>query len=75
MAKSPVETSTHPQHTRRSVPRAAGEAFFDPSEPLRAQQPCVTQAAVGQPQFYPDYLFCLGFEKCQFLGDIGFRAL
>lgn len=42
MAKSPMETSTHPQHTHRSVPRAAGETCFDPSELLRAQQPCVT---------------------------------
>lgn len=54
MAKSPVETSTHPQHTHRSVTRAAGEPCFDPSELLRAQQPCVTQVAVGQPQLSPD---------------------
>lgn len=70
MAKSPVGTSTHP----RSVPRAAGGAHFDPSELLRAQQPCMTQAAVGLPHLSMGSLLCLGFEKCQFLGDIGFRA-
>lgn len=74
MARSPVGTSTHPQHTQTSVPRAAGGAPFGHSELLRAQEPCVTQAAVGQPQLSPDSLLCLGFEKCQFLGDIGFRA-
>lgn len=75
VAKSPVGTSTHPQHAHRSVPRAAGGACFDPPELLRAQQPCVTQVATEQPQFSPDSLLCSGFEKCQFLGDIGFRAV
>lgn len=74
MAKSPVETSTHPQHIHRSLPKAAEGPCFDPSEPLRAWQPCVTQGAMGQPQLSPDSLPCLGFEKCQFLGDIGFRT-
>lgn len=32
VAKSPVGTSTHPQHAHRSVPRAAGGACFDPPE-------------------------------------------